>query len=87
MNNTELIDVTALKSGLSRTDTAKAVNAMLETVTERLQAGEAVQILGFGSFLNRERKAHTGRNPFTGAKMDIAARKVVKFTAGNALKL
>ena len=86
MNKTELIDVTALKSGLSRTDAAKAVNAMLETVTERLQAGEAV-ILGFGSFLIRERKARTGRNPFTGAKMDIAARKVVKFTAGNALKL
>ena len=51
MNKTELIDVTALKSGLSRTDAAKAVNAMLETVTERLQAGEAVQILGFGSFV------------------------------------
>ena len=57
MNKTELIDAAALKSGLSRTDAAKAVNAMLETVSERIQAGEAVQILGFGSFLIRERKA------------------------------
>lgn len=87
MNKTELIDVVALKSGLSKTAAAKAANAMLETICEKVQAGESVQLLGFGSFTVRERKARTGRNPFTGARMNIAARKVVKFTAGHALKL
>lgn len=87
MNKTELIDVVALKSGLSKTNAAKAVNAMLETISEKIQGGESVQLLGFGSFTVRERKARTGRNPFTGAKMNIAARKAVKFTAGRTLKL
>lgn len=87
MNKTELIDVVALKSGLSKTNAAKAVNAMLETISEKIQGGESVQLLGFGSFMVRERKARTGRNPFTGAKMNIAARKAVKFTAGRTLKL
>lgn len=87
MNKTELIGAVSAKSGLSRTDAAKAVNAMLETIGATLRSGEAVQIPGFGSFAVRDRKARTGRNPFTGAKMQIAARKVVKFTAGSALKL
>lgn len=87
MNKTELTCAVALRSGLSRTDAVKAVNAMLETIAERMHAGETVQIPGFGSFTVRERKARTGRNPFTGATMNIAAKKVVRFTAGSALKL
>lgn len=87
MSKTELTGAVALKSGLSQTDAAKAVNALLATVAERMCAGEAVQIPGFGSFTVRERKARTGRNPRTGATMKIAAKKVVRFTAGSALKL
>lgn len=87
MNKMELIGAAAVKSGMSMKDAAKVANALLEVIAERAHAGEAVRIPGFGSFTVRERKARTGRNPFTGAKMNIAAKKVVRFTAGSALKL
>ncbi|MFO7310619.1 MAG: HU family DNA-binding protein [Bacillota bacterium] len=86
MTKTELIDRVAAKSGLTKKDAGKAVDALFEAVTEALAGGERVQIVGFGTFEVRERAARRGRNPQTGADIQIAARKIPAFKAGKALK-
>ncbi len=86
MNKTELIAAVAEKSGISRKDAEKAVAAVLSTVTETLQAGGKVSLVGFGTFEVRERPAHKGHNPMTGAEIQIAASKAPAFKAGKALK-
>ncbi len=86
MNKTELTAAVAEKTGLAKTDAAKALNAFFETVTETLGKGEAVQIIGFGTFEVSEYSARTGRNPQTGETLTIAAGKRPKFVAGAALK-
>lgn len=86
MNKTELIAAVAEKSGISKKDAEKAVSAALTTITEALQAGDKVQLVGFGVFKVRERPAHKGHNPMTGAEIEIAASKAPAFKAGKALK-
>ncbi len=86
MNKTELIEAVAQAAGLTKTDSDKAVNALLETVQAAVQAGDKVTIPGFGSFSVSERKARTGRNPQTGETIKIAASKSPKFTAGSGFK-
>lgn len=86
MNKTELIAAVAEKSGLTRKDSEKAVLAALETITETLKTGEKVQLVGFGVFETRVRPAHKGRNPMTGAEIQIAESKAATFKAGKALK-
>lgn len=86
MTKTELIDSVAEKSGLTKKDSGKAVDAVLSAMTEALSNGEKVQLVGFGSFEVRERSARTGRNPQTGAVIEIKARKVPVFKPGKALK-
>lgn len=86
MSKTELIAAMAEKSGLSKKDAGAALDAMLDSVKESLAKGEAVQIIGFGTFDVSERAARTGRNPQTGEEMEIAASKSVKFKSGKALK-
>lgn len=86
MTKTELIDRVAAKSGLTKKDAGKAVDALFEAITEALAGGERVQIVGFGTFEVRERAARRGRNPQTGADIQIAARKIPAFKAGKALK-
>ena len=86
MNKTELIAAVAEKSGISKKDAEKAVAAALSTITEALKAGEKVQLVGFGVFEVRERPAHKGHNPMTGAEIEIAASKAPAFKAGKALK-
>lgn len=86
MNKTELIAAVAEKSGLSKKDTEKAISAALCTITESLKAGEKVSLVGFGTFEVRERPAHMGHNPMTGAAIEIAASKAPAFKAGKALK-
>ena len=86
MNKTELIAAVAEKSGISKKDAEKAVSAALTTITEALQAGDKVQLVGFGTFEVAERAAREGRNPKTGETMPIAASKTPKFKAGKALK-
>ena len=86
MNKKELIDAVAAKAGLPRTQASRAVDAALAAVTEALQAGEKVQLIGFGAFEPKVRPAHTGRNPRTGEPMDIAASRSVAFKAGSALR-
>ena len=86
MNKSELISAIAEKSELTKKDSERALNAFLETVTETLTEGDKVQLVGFGTFEVRERKAREGRNPQTGKTMTIAACKAPKFKAGKALK-
>jgi len=86
LTKTELIDRVAAKSGLTKKDAGKAVDALFEAVTEALAGGERVQIVGFGTFEVRERAARRGRNPQTGADIQISARKIPAFKAGKALK-
>lgn len=86
MNKTELIDAVSAKSGLTKADTDRAFKAMVETVMETLAKGEQVSLIGFGTFLVRERQARTGRNPRTNEAIEIAAAKIPAFKAGKALK-
>lgn len=86
MNKTDLIDAIAQKAGLSKKDAKAALEATLASVTESLQKGDSVQLIGFGTFKVNERKARTGRNPRTGETINIAAAKVPAFVAGKVLK-
>jgi DNA-binding protein HU-beta len=86
MNKQELIDAVAASTGNSKTVTGEAIEAVLDTITRAVITGEAVQLIGFGSFSQGQRAARTGRNPSTGAEIRIAAAKTVKFTAGKAFK-
>lgn len=86
MNKSELVHAVAEKSGLSLADSTRAVNATVEAISEALQGGNAVQLVGFGTFTPKERAARTGRNPQTGAELKIAASKTVGFKVGKALK-
>ena len=86
MNKTELIAEIACKTGLSKKDAEKALNATLDTVTETLAAGEKVQLVGFGGFEVKNREARMGRNPKTKETIEIPASKLPVFKAGKALK-
>ena len=86
MNKTQLIDVVATKTGLTKKAAEAAVNAVNEAITEALKAGDKVQIIGFGTYEVKERAAREGRNPKTGETITIAASKHPAFTAGKALK-
>ena len=85
-SKSELVAAMAAKSGLSRADAAKALTAFCNVAGETLQTGGEVQITGFGSFGVSERAVRTGRNPQTGATLQIAALRAPKFKAGKALK-
>jgi DNA-binding protein HU-beta len=82
----QFVDRVASKSGLSRRDAGKAVDAFLDSVQETLMQGEAVSFTGFGKFSAQQRGARQGVNPRTGEKVQIAAATVPKFSAGSALK-
>jgi DNA-binding protein HU-beta len=86
MNKTELITKVAELSDLTKKDANKAVDAVFNSISDALKDGDKVQIIGFGNFETRERAARKGRNPQTGAEIDIPASKVPAFKAGKALK-
>jgi DNA-binding protein HU-beta len=86
MNKQELIDAVASATGETKASTANALDAFIDVVTQALVKGETVQLIGFGSFGTGSRAARTGRNPATGAAIEIAAATTVKFTAGKAFK-
>jgi DNA-binding protein HU-beta len=86
MNKSELIDAIADNSGLSKADAKRALDATTSAITNALVAGDSVALTGFGSFVVRDRAARTGRNPKTGATIQIAASKNPAFKAGKALK-
>lgn len=85
MNKTEFINAVAEKSGLSKVDAKKAVEAFVETVSSELKEGGKVSLLGFGSFSVAEKSARKGVNPKTKQPIEIPARKSVKFKAGAEL--
>ena len=85
MNKMDLVNEVASLLGTQKR-AKEVVDCMLGSITEALAKNDAVQISGFGSFKVSERKARTGRNPQTGAPIQIPAGKVPKFTAGKALK-
>jgi DNA-binding protein HU-beta len=76
----------AEKAGLSKADTEKALKAFVDSVTDALQENDKISLVGFGTFSVGERAARTGKNPQTGAALQIPAAKVPKFKAGKALK-
>ena len=86
MTRAELVVNVAEKSGLDRKSTDKVVVAVFETIKQALIEGDKVQIIGFGTFENRERSARTGRNPRTGEPIDIPSSKLPSFKAGKLLK-
>ena len=86
MNKTEMIAAVAAKSELSKKDAEKALAAVIETIEGALKKGDKVQLIGFGTFEIRARKARTGRNPQTKETIKIPASKAPVFKAGKAFK-
>lgn len=86
MNKTELVAALAEKAEVSKKDAEKVLNAFVETVQEAVKADDKVQLVGFGTFESKTRAAREGKNPQTGAKIQIAACKVPAFKAGKAFK-
>lgn len=86
MNKAELVNSVIEKTGLSKKDATAAADAVFESIQETLVAGGKVQLIGFGNFETRERAARKGRNPQTGAEIEIAASKVPAFKPGKSLK-
>ena len=86
MNKSQLIDKIAAGADISKAAAGRALDALIASVTESLQAGDDVALVGFGTFAVKERAARTGRNPRTGELIPIAARRVVTFHASSKLK-
>jgi DNA-binding protein HU-beta len=86
MNKTELIDAVAKDSGLTRADSARAIDSLVGTIQKSLKRGDDVALTGFGKFSVVKRSARTGRNPQTGQPVKIKASKAPKFTAGATFK-
>lgn len=85
MNKAELIDAMAADAKITKVQAKKALEAFVKSVTGALKKGERLGLVGFGSFSVTKRAARKGRNPQTGKEIKIAAKKVVKFKAGNEL--
>lgn len=86
MNKIELVSVVSEKTEFSKKESAQIVDALFASIEEALAKGEKVQLIGFGTFEVRERAARKGRNPQTGAEIEIPASKVPAFKPGKALK-
>ncbi|AKJ42762.1 nucleoid-associated protein HU-beta [Pragia fontium] len=86
MNKSQLIDRIAAGADISKAAAGRSLDAIIDAVTDALKEGDQVSLVGFGSFVVRERAARTGRNPQTGKEIKIAAAKVPAFRAGKALK-
>ncbi len=86
MNKAELIDAVADAADISKAAAARSVDTVLEVITESLKNGNAVTLVGFGTFSSRRREARTGRNPRTGEPIQIKASNLAVFKAGKGLK-
>lgn len=86
MTKAELVAQIAKDAKITKVAANAAVDSVVKSITKSLKKGQAVTLVGFGTFTVGKRKARTGRNPQTGAKIKIAARKVPKFRAGKGLK-
>lgn len=86
MNKSELVTAVAETSGLGKGDAAKAVDAVFDSISNALNKGDDVRLIGFGSFEVADRAAREGKNPRTGEPIQIPAQKQVRFRAGSQLK-
>lgn len=86
MNKGDIVDVMAAGAGISKVQANCAIDSLLAQITATLKKGERVTLVGFGTLSVSSRKARTGRNPQDGSPLKIAARRVVKFSAGAELK-
>lgn len=85
MNKQELVAAMAAEAGLTKAESEKALNAVVNAISGALKGGDSVQLIGFGTFRVSERVARTGINPLTKKPLKIAAKKVAQFKAGKAL--
>jgi len=86
MNKAELVEAVSDKAGITKKQAGSVIDAITDTVKETLSKGERITLVGFGTFHVRQRKAREGRNPRTGKKLEIPAKKVPKFRAGKNLR-
>jgi DNA-binding protein HU-beta len=86
MNKAELIDTLAEQTGHTKADIARVLEALLDTIEATVAQGDKLQLLGFGTFEPQHREARTGRNPQTGATLEIAAATLPKFSPGKSFK-
>ncbi|GAA6168502.1 HU family DNA-binding protein [Sessilibacter corallicola] len=86
MNKSELIEAIAASADIPKAAAGRALDAMVDTVTNALKDGDQVVLVGFGTFSVKDRAARTGRNPQTGEPIEIAAAKIPSFKPGKALK-
>lgn len=86
MNKNDLIEQLSQRTGLARTDAAKAVDGVFDTITDALKAGDEVRLTGFGVFVVAQRAGGKGRNPQTGAEIEIKPSRQPRFRAGKPLK-
>ena len=87
MNKAELVDAMASSAGISKADAGRALDGFISATKGALSKGDRVSLVGFGSFSVKHRPARKGRNPQTGAEIQIAAKNVVKFKAGSGLEV
>ncbi|MCB1669064.1 MAG: HU family DNA-binding protein [Porticoccaceae bacterium] len=86
MNKSELVDAIAEEADISKASAGRALDAAIDAITGSLKKGDAVSLVGFGTFSVKHRAARQGRNPQTGATIQISAANVPSFKAGKALK-
>jgi DNA-binding protein HU-beta len=86
MNKEQLVGKVAARTGLTKKDVLEVLNVSLEMITTSLKRREKVTLVGFGTFVIRNRAARPGRNPYTGARLQIPAKRVPAFAAGKELK-
>ena len=86
MNKRDLIAQIALDTGVTKSSAGAAIDSLLETITKALKKGDAITFVGFGTFKTTQRRARLAKNPRTGDAIRIPKRRVVRFTAGKALK-
>ncbi|MGB0636161.1 MAG: HU family DNA-binding protein [Gammaproteobacteria bacterium] len=86
MNKADLIDAVAQDTDMSKASATRAVDSVIDTITGSLKSGDQVTLVGFGTFMVRDRAARSGRNPQTGETIQIKASKAPAFKAGKALK-
>ena len=86
MNKQDVVNAIATATGLTKVDSAKALDALLDTITSALKKGDKVTLTGFGTFEPRKTKARVGRNPQTGEEIQIKAARVANFKVGKNLK-
>ena len=86
MNKAELVELVANKTGTSKRQTEESLGFVINAITKSISRGEKVTLVGFGTFQRRDRRARKGRDPRTGAEIDIPAKKVPAFSAGKQFK-